>query len=142
MTPGWPDRILIGRIALEGVAGHDADIPFTELPRLGGAGLLRGYLTDQFRDRLAAIGTLEYHYPIHANLSGVLFVETGKVAEDYTALLGSGFRNFWHFGYGTGVLVHTDKSALFRIDVAYGDGFEVYFSTDLLNAFRNREGVL
>ncbi|HEY4179580.1 MAG TPA: hypothetical protein VGM90_22220 [Kofleriaceae bacterium] len=142
-TPFWPGRTFITRIALEGVRDKDKDMPFTELPRLGGAGLLRGYRTDQFRDDLAAIGTLEYHYPIMAFLSGDLFVEAGKVADNYDQLLGKGaWSNDWHAGYGGGLIVHGRDSVKLRIDVAYGDGLNFYFSTDVLDAFRKRETEL
>lgn len=142
LAPFWPRRVFVGRIALEGVRDKNDDIPFTELPRLGGAGLLRGFHTDQFRDQLATIATLEYHYPIHELVSGQLFVETGKVAATYDALLGSGFTDHWHVGYGGGLIVHSRSSVKARIDIAYGDGLAVYFSTDVLDAFRKREREL
>ncbi len=142
LAPFWPRRVFVGRVALEGVVDRNNDIPFTELPRLGGPGLLRGFSTGQFRDRLLAIATLEYHYPIHENISGQLFVETGKVARTYDALLGGGLRDAWHVGYGGGLVVHSRSSVKVRIDVAYGDGINVYFSTDVLDAFRKREREL
>jgi outer membrane protein assembly factor BamA len=142
LSPFWPGRVLIARVAFDGVRDRNNDIPFTELPRLGGARLLRGYRTDQFRDKLAALGTFEYHYPIHANLSGDLFVELGKVAATRDALFGSGLSDNWHVGYGGGLIFHSKSSVKARIDVAYGDGFHVYFSTDVLDAFRKRETEL
>lgn len=140
-TPALPGRVLVARVAHEGVRDEDADLPFTELPRLGGAGLLRGYHEDRFRDRLATIGTLEYHYPIHANVSGQLFVETGKVARSYTELFDD-IGGDWHHGYGAGLIIHTPSAVKVRLDVAYGDGVQFYFSTDVLNAFRRREKEL
>lgn len=142
ISPFWPGRVFVGRVALEGIRDRDNDVPFTELPRLGGAGLLRGYSTDQFRDKLATTATLEYHYPIHANISGDLFVEAGKVGPTYDALYGDGLRENWHVGYGGGLIIHSKTRARARIDVAYGDGFNVYFSTDVLDAFRRRETEL
>lgn len=142
LAPFWHRRVVVGRIALEGVRDKNNDIPFTELPRIGGAGLLRGFHTDAFRDRLAAIATLEYHYPIHELISGQLFVETGKVAGTYDALLGAGFTDNWHVGYGGGLIVHSRSSVKARVDIAYGDGLAVYFSTDVLDAFRKREREL
>jgi outer membrane translocation and assembly module TamA len=142
LAPFWARRVFVGRIALEGVRDKDNDIPFTELPRLGGAGLLRGFHTDEFRDQLATIATLEYHYPIHELISGHVFVETGKVAHTYDALLGSGFTDHWHTGVGGGLIVHSRSSVKARIDIAYGDGLAVYFSTDVLDAFRKREREL
>jgi len=75
-------------------------------------------------------------------ISGDLFVETGKVASTYEALLGDGLRDDWHIGYGGGLLFHSRRSVKARIDIAYGDGLQVYFSTDVLDAFRKREREL
>ena len=139
VTPWWPRRTFVGRLALDGVRDRDEDIPFTELPRLGGAGLLRGYSTDQLRDKLATVATLEYHYPIHENFSGQLFVEAGEVGRTYTELADLAHV---HVGYGGGVIWHRPKTVRARIDIAYGDGLAVYFSTDVLDAFRKREREL
>lgn len=139
VTPWWPRRTFVGRVALDAVRDRDDDIPFTELPRLGGAGLLRGFHTDQFRDKLAAVATLEYHYPIHENFSGQLFVETGEVGRTYDQLAAV---DHLHTGYGGGLIWHRPKTVRARIDVAYGDGVLVYFSTDVLDAFRKREREL
>jgi hypothetical protein len=142
LTPGWARRTLIFRGVVEGVIDRDDDIPFTELPRLGGANFLRGYHTDAFRDKLATLGTVEYHYPIHNNLSGALFVEGGKVGRTYDEVFGKGLRQDWHVGYGGGLLIHTKSSIVLRVDLAYGDGLNFYLSTDVLDAFRNREREL
>jgi outer membrane protein assembly factor BamA len=142
ITPFLPGRVLGARIALEGTEALDGEIPFTELPRLGGSTMLRGYSSGQFRDRLATVGTLEYRYPIHANVSGELFVEAGKVAHTYDELAGSGLGDDWHVGYGGGLLVHTTSSLKLRADVAYGDGLHLFLGTDVLDAFRDREKEL
>lgn len=139
LTPFWPHRVFVGRVAVEGIIDDDNDIPFTELPRLGGAGLLRGYNSGTFRDRTLGIATLEYRYPIHENLYGELFVEAGKVARSINVLTNG---DDWHLGYGGGVIVHTRSAVKIRLDLAYGDGLQVYFSTDVLDAFRKRDREL
>jgi hypothetical protein len=73
------DRVLILRGRLEGVMGSESEIPFTDLPRLGGPSLLRGYARDRFRDRVSLLGSIEYRYPIWEELSGYLFVDAGRV---------------------------------------------------------------
>lgn len=139
VSPFWPRRTFVGRVALEGVLDRDDDIPFTELPRLGGAGLLRGYRTDRFRDKLATVATLEYRWPVHELITGELFVETAKVARTYDALLGAGFPGNWHVGYGGGVIIHTTDRIRLRVDIAFGEALQFYVSTDVLNAFQKRE---
>jgi outer membrane protein assembly factor BamA len=142
VSPFWQRRTFVGRVALEGVVDSDNDTPFTELPRLGGAGLLRGYRTDRFRDKLATTATLEYRWPIHELITGELFVETAKVGRTYDALLGAGFADHWKFSYGGGLIIHTRERIRLRVDIAYGEGLELYLTTDVLDAFRKREREL
>ncbi|HEY0252065.1 MAG TPA: BamA/TamA family outer membrane protein [Kofleriaceae bacterium] len=142
VEPFWPDRVLIFRGVVEGVIDRDDDIPFTELPRIGGATFLRGYHTDTFRDKIATVGTIEYHYPIHNNVSGALFIDAGKVGRTFDDVYGNGIKDNWHLGYGGGLMLHTAKSVVIRIDLAYGDGLNFYFVTDVLDAFRTREREL
>jgi hypothetical protein len=73
------DRVLVLRGRLEGVAGDAAAIPFTDLPRLGGPTLLRGYIRDRFRDRVSMLASVEYRYPIWRQMAGFLFVDAGRV---------------------------------------------------------------
>ncbi len=134
LSPWRQRRVFVLRAAHEGVSEHD--ISFVDLPRIGGAGSLRGFRTNRFRDDLATIGTLEYRYPIHNVISGALFVETGKVARSYDELFGA---DDWHVGYGGGLVVHTRNHLVFTAEVAYGDGWELYLTTDVLRAFRKRE---
>ena len=128
------------RFLHEGVRELDGDVPFTELPRLGGS-VLRGYSSGQFRDRLATVASLEYHYPIHANVSGELFVDAGKVARTYGEL-GDGLTDDWHLGAGGGLLLHSTSSLKLRLDLAYGDGPQFFIGADLVDAFKDRESEL
>lgn len=142
VSPFWPRRTFVGRVALEGIRDRDDDAPFTELPRLGGSAVLRGYRSNRFRDKLATVATVEYRWPMHQLITAHLFVESGKVASTYDALLGAGFSEHWHVGYGGGVAVHTTDRLRLRLDVAYGEGLQFYLSTDVLNAFRRRDREL
>lgn len=134
-------RVLALRAALEGVAGHEDEIPFVELPRLGGVHDLRGYLTDRFRDKLSAVATAEYRYPIHQLLSGKLFVDSGNVGRDFDALFASPFDD-WKVGAGGGFLIHTEEDVLLSIDLAYGDQFTFFVTTAPLEFFHKRERQL
>jgi len=129
-------RVLMLRAALEGVAGEDGDIPFTELPRLGGAKRLRGYVTDRFRDKLAVLGTAQYRFPVHQSVSAELFVEVGKVGRSYEDVFGSADR--WRFAFGGNIVIHSKDSVIMRLGIGYGDGVAVFFSTGPLQAFDDR----
>jgi hypothetical protein len=126
-------RILMLRVAHEAVTFADeADIPFSDYPRLGGPTRLRGYALDRFRDRLTAVATVEYHYPIHESIAGSVFLDAGRPAETYRGLLEL---DRWRLGGGGGFIVRSRSSVLFTLDVAYGDSLAVYFTTDPLRAF-------
>src|SRR5262249_60628075 len=94
------DRVLLLRLYAEAVTGSLADIPFTDLPRLGGPQLLRGYHRDRFRDRAALMSTAEYAFPIGEQLSGYLLLDAGRLEPSFAHLsfdrmryaLGGGFQ--------------------------------------------------
>jgi hypothetical protein len=132
-------RVLVLRAAVEGVEGATENIPFSELPRLGGPHRLRGYTRDRFRDEKAALGTVEYHYPIHQFVAGSLYVDVGHVAPNYSQLFG---RSGWKVGGGGGFIVRSRDNVLFTFDIAYGDGLAFHFTTDPLRAFSDREKEL
>jgi hypothetical protein len=132
-------RVLVLRFAHEAVAGKDEEIPFAELPRLGGPKRLRGFSLDRFRDKTTAVATAEYHYPIHEYVSGSLFLDAGRAAPTYKSLVEL---DKWHLGGGGGIIVRSKNSVLFTLDVAYGDGVNVYFTTDPLRAFAGRSEQL
>ncbi len=131
-------RVLVLRAFVEGVEGAEEDIPFAELPRLGGPHRLRGYPLDRFRDEKTAVGTVEYHYPIHQYVAGSLFVDAGRVERNYGDFLNSD----WKLGGGGGFIIRSQKSQLFAFNIAYGDGIQFYITTDPLRAFSKRETEL
>lgn len=135
-------RVLALRVAFEGVAGHEDEIPFVELPRLGGVHDLRGYLTDRFRDKLAGVATAEYRYPIHQLISGKLFVDAGNVGQNPNQLIGSSPFAAWKVGAGGGLLLHTEEDVLLSIDLAYGDQFTFFATTAPLQFFHKRSRQL
>lgn len=132
-------RVLVLRGAVEAVHGRYENIPFTDLPRLGGPNRLRGYQLDRFRDKRAAVATAEYHYPIHELLAGSFFVDAGRVAPDYEGLTRA---RDWRVGGGGGLILRSKSSVLFTLDVAYGEGAQLYFTTDPLRAFAGRNEQL
>jgi outer membrane protein assembly factor BamA len=132
-------RVLVLRGAIEGVAGKEERIPFVELPRLGGPQDLRGYVADRFRDKLAAVATIEYRYPIHELLSGALFVDAGKVGRTPNDVFEPSALNRWRVDAGGGLLLHTRESMIVALDVAYGDGLTIFFTTAPIEFFHHRD---
>jgi len=134
-------RILVLRLGLEALHASDADIPFTELAILGGPYRLRGFPVGRFRDKRAALGTVEYRFPIHQMLQGHLFVDAGRVASNYQQLLDAGPRD-WNWGVGGGFTARTVRRLWLKVDMAYGEGFWWALSLDPLQAFLRRSKQL
>jgi hypothetical protein len=132
-------RVLVLRGVVEGVEGKTQEIPFSELPRLGGPNRLRGYPLDRFRDEKVALGTAEYHYPIHQYVAGSLYVDVGRVGESYDEIAQS---DGWNTGIGMGFIFRSRNNVIFTFDVAYGDGVQFHLTTDPLRAFGNRDAEL
>jgi hypothetical protein len=121
------DRVLVVRGYLEGVTAADDAIPFTDLPRLGGTELLRGFAHDRFRDRVAAVGSLEYDFPLQSWVGAYTFVDAGRVAHDVSGL----DPNALHVGWGGGLEFHTHSAVLFRVQAAHStDGTFLRFALD------------
>ncbi len=131
-------RVLSLRAVLEAVHGKDADIPFTELVKLGGAERLRGYGSDRFRDKVSFVATAEYRYPVHEFVAGELFVDAGRVGPDYRSTFEFDESNPVRVGAGAGFVFHDAKKLLFKAEIAYGEELSLFLSSDPLELFANR----
>ena len=107
-------RILVARAHAETVSGDIDEVPFDELPKLGGPVMLRGYPVDRFRDRAAALGTLEYRWDLAQILVTSLFVDVGKVAPSIGDLGDGDLR----VGYGIGFDAYTARRYVGRVAIA------------------------
>jgi hypothetical protein len=87
------------RIYGEGVTGSVADLPFYELPALGGDLYLRGYTFDRFRDRLAGFTEVQYRWLLSSYAAAYLFADAGRVYHAYDQLSLDAMR----IGYGAGL---------------------------------------
>lgn len=132
------DRVLLVRGYVESIAaGELHEVPFVDLPRLGGPVFLRGYDRDRFRDRSLALATIEYDYPIARGLGGYLFVDAGRVYRSVEDFELDGMR----VGFGVGVQAHTLNSFLARVFIATSidGGFVANLSFDPVFDTRSRE---
>lgn len=125
---GAGPRVLAAHFHGEGVTGRREDVPFSELPMLGGPTYLRGYPLDRFRDRVAAFGSLQYQWDLSQWVSANAFVDAGRVFPSLRELSLDGLR----VGYGVGLEAHSQKSFLIQTTVATSiDGgvqFDVSFN--------------
>jgi hypothetical protein len=107
-------RVLAARAHVEAVSGARGEVPFFELPELGGSKLLRGYDTERFRDRIAALASLDYQWDLSQMFSARLFTDVGRVYASADELALTGLR----VGYGVGVDMHTRTSFWVRSSIA------------------------
>jgi hemolysin activation/secretion protein len=102
------------------------DLPFFELPSVGGGNLLRGYAADRFRDATAMALQADYRFPVYGKFKGALFGAAGNVAPDIASIGEGGLKTAWGIGlrYQTGPTPDTS----FRLDIGWtGEGYGVYF---------------
>lgn len=111
---GLAPRVLSVRLSGEAVSGSYEEVPFDELPRLGGKFLLRGYPLDRFRDRVAAVGSAEYTWDLARHISASTFVDAGRV---YSAIGDANLQDL-RVGYGFYLEARTEKRYLMRLSVA------------------------
>jgi hypothetical protein len=107
-------RVLALRFRLEGVTGAIDQVPFTELPMLGGGTFLRGYSFERFRDRIASFGSVQYQWDLSHLVDAYLFTDVGRVYPSLDELTLDDLR----VGFGGGFEVHSDHGFLVDISLA------------------------
>ncbi len=114
ITIGTGPRVISARVQGEAVTAHRDEIPFTELPALGGRNNLRGYPLDRFRDRVAAVGTLEYQFDLSRRVYASVFTDVGRVYPSLDDLSLDDMR----WGYGLALEAHSYASFVARASIA------------------------
>ena len=120
-------RVLTLRLMAEEIRGETDEIPFVDLPRLGGPTLLRGYDRDRFRDRARAMGSAEYLFDVGGGWSAYVFSDAGRV---YPRLEDARLEDI-RVGYGGGLQYNSDKSYIGRFNVASSIDGGIFFNLSL-----------
>ncbi len=118
-------RVLIAHVHGEGVTGRLDQVPFTELPALGGPTYLRGYALDQYRDRVAAFASVAYEWDLSQWFAARLFTDAGRV---YPALDDLSLRDL-RVGFGLAVEAHSASS--FVLEASVGSSIDGGLFLDL-----------
>jgi hypothetical protein len=134
---GRGPQVLAARLYGEAVTAPLDEIPFAELPRLGGSMLLRGYPLERFRDRVALVGTIEYQWDLSHYVYASLFVDIGRVYRDLGELGLDGLR----CGYGFGIEAHHPRGFGTRVSIASSidGGMFLYLHLDSVFGAPRRE---
>jgi outer membrane protein assembly factor BamA len=111
------NRILRLRLRGATALGPVEQIPFLDVPSLGGSQLLRGYDTNRFRGRVTALLSAEYRYPIQESLAAYVFSDAGQVWPGWEDVSLASLRDV-RVGFGAGLQVYSSRLALFRGQIA------------------------
>jgi outer membrane protein assembly factor BamA len=107
------DRVLRVRALVDAIEADRDEVVFVDLPSLGGPTLLRGYVRERFRGRIAGLFSAEYSWPVDRLLAGYVFVDVGRV---WTSLPLSGAVP--RVGFGGGLILRSLRAFFARIQVA------------------------
>ncbi len=129
-------RVLRLRLGGEAVVGAD-EVPFSELPRLGGNSVLRGYPWGRFRDRIATFGQASYSWAAANWLAPVLFVDAGRVFSSFDELAAENI----HVGFGAGLEAYSRGGMVARVEVASSIDGGVFMYFALNPAFTTGERI-
>ncbi len=110
--PGFSHRLALrGQIQL-----MSGDPPFALLSWVGGDDTARGYFEGRYRDRDRILLNAEYRCNLYKFLDGVIFLDTGRVAEDL--FRDHPFKDL-HFAGGLGARFHLYPDIVVRFDVGF-----------------------
>jgi hypothetical protein len=134
---GEGPRVLATRLHGEAVSGSRDDVPFTELPKLGGTTYLRGYPLDRFRDRVAVFGSAEYEWDLSQLIGASVFVDAGRVMPSI------GEASFDHLRVGYGIALEGRSPASFLVQGSLASSIDggVFFSLSFNPVFALDERV-
>lgn len=109
-----------GVFALNGAAVFSfGNVPFHQMPVIGGTKRLRGYFEGKYRDKHLLLLQGEYRQPLFWRLGAVVFGGAGMVGERFEALT---LRHTRHH-LGTGLRLMIDKAQKINIRADYGWGY-------------------
>ena len=116
--------VLRGMVMMTNNAPGNA-IPFYMLPTIGGAYTVRSLNEFRYRDENALVLNAEYRWEVLSGLDMALFVDAGKVTNDYRHLDLQDLES----AVGIGFRLSTSKAVFFRVDIATGaqEGTQVFF---------------
>ncbi|SEG67306.1 BamA/TamA family outer membrane protein [Vibrio hangzhouensis] len=99
------------------------NVPWNQLPDLGGADAMRGYILGRYRDNQMMMGQVEYRLPVYWRVGVVFWGAAGTVAEDVSGLWDKTLASA-----GTGLRLKIKDKVNVRADIGYGEhGGTFYF---------------
>ncbi|MFR9650492.1 MAG: BamA/TamA family outer membrane protein [Rikenellaceae bacterium] len=117
------------------------DIPFTELPYFGSAFDLRGFYSNQYSDKSAGYGIVEYRHSfgsVQAHDAGKFLARFGAVAWVGAGSVGNTPADWtrWKYNYGVGLRYEIQPRKNIRLDIGKAQGIEgVGYYLNMTEAF-------
>ncbi len=96
------------------------DVPFHQMPVIGGTKRLRGYFEGKYRDNNLLLLQSEWRFPLYKRFGGVIFGGLGEVTDK---LSGWSLDNV-RYNFGTGLRFTIDKAQHINIRADYGIGYK------------------
>ncbi|MGR5095516.1 BamA/TamA family outer membrane protein [Vibrio maritimus] len=99
------------------------NVPWNQLPDLGGADAMRGYVLGRYRDNQMMMGQVEYRLPVYWRVGVVFWGAAGTVSENVSGLWENTLASA-----GTGFRFKIKDKVNVRADIGYGEhGGTFYF---------------
>jgi hypothetical protein len=111
-------------------------VPFTELPTLGGPGLMPGFREGRLRDRSAAVATLRYSWPVWIWLDGSL---QGAVGNVFSRRLDGFDAGLLRFSAAIGIESHSSPDSVLQL--LFGFGTETFDAGARVDSIRLTVGA-
>jgi outer membrane protein assembly factor BamA len=109
-----------GIVALNAVQVFSfGDVPFHQMPVIGGTKRLRGYFEGKYRDKHLMIFQGEYRRPLFWRIGSAAFGGVGLVADSFNTLQ----TNHIRYNFGAGLRFQIDKAQKINIRADYGFGY-------------------
>jgi len=91
-----PSHIMAARLWGQHVQGT---APYYEQSIIGGGGTARGFKADRFIDNTMLLSSLEYRFKIYQRFGGVLFIDTGRVFQNFKKITMTQWKSNWGMGF-------------------------------------------
>ena len=96
------------------------DVPFHQMPVIGGTKRLRGYYEGKYRDNNLLVLQSEFRFPLYKRFGGVVFGGLGEVTDKLSRLAFANVR----YNFGGGLRFTLDKAQHINIRADYGIGYK------------------
>jgi outer membrane protein assembly factor BamA len=122
----WESNILAFQLYFEGAKG---EVPFFNLPALGGSNRMRGYFYGRYRDDRYLTIQAEYRIIVWWRLGIVAFYGIGDVGPDFASFKLLDFKS--SYGFGLRFVFDEEEKINIRMDVGFGkETSGIYFGLE------------